>query len=80
MARFSLFFPRLNPLALVPLGLGPENLAKHNFKSTLSQLAQKFPWNLGSAPNMQRYANHRSKQTRNNIVGWGISYMLEISV
>ena len=34
------FFPRLNPLALVPLGLGPENLAKHNFKSTVSQLAQ----------------------------------------
>ena len=39
-ARFIGFFPRLNPLALVPLGLGPENLAKHNFKSTVSQLAQ----------------------------------------
>jgi hypothetical protein len=39
-ARFMGFFPRLNPLALVPLGLGPKNLAKHNFKSTMSQLAE----------------------------------------
>ena len=38
-ARFMGFFPRLNPLALVPLGLGPKNLAKHNFKSKVSQLA-----------------------------------------
>jgi hypothetical protein len=39
-ARIMGFFPRLNALALAPLGLGPENLAKHNFKSTMSQLAE----------------------------------------
>jgi hypothetical protein len=61
-ARFMGFFPRLNPLALVPLGLGPKNLAKHNFKSKVSQLAGL---NFLEPRFSSKHANHRSKQTRN---------------
>ena len=38
--RFMGFIPKLNPVLLAPEGLVPENLAKHNFKPTLPQLAE----------------------------------------
>ena len=38
--RFMGFIPKLNLMLLAPEGLVPENLAKHNFKPTLPQLAE----------------------------------------
>ena len=43
----------------------PENLAKPNFKSTMSQLAELNFLELRFSSNMQTNANHRSEMIKN---------------